>query len=116
MGIRISGVGIDTNDVARATAFWSALTGYEVAESADDSATLAPADGNGPGLFLQLVPEPRNGKNRLHLDLATSDVAGEVDRAVELGATEVKSFVDAPGSGWVVLADTDGNQFCICAE
>ena len=116
MGSRISGVCIDTNDVGRATAFWSGMTGYKVEAAADEDATLAAPDGHGPGLFLQRVPEARSGKNRLHLDLATSDVPAEVNRAIELGATEVKSFLDAAGSGWVVLADPDGNQFCICAE
>jgi predicted enzyme related to lactoylglutathione lyase len=116
VGIRISGVCIDTNDVARATAFWSALTGFKVEEAADGHASLAAPDGTGPGLFVQLVPEPPAGKNRLHLDLETSDVAAEVDRAIELGATEVTSFVGHADGGWVVLADTDGNQFCICPE
>lgn len=115
MGIRISGVCIDTNDVVGATAFWSALTGYKVASSDEDGASLVTTDGTGPGLYVQLVPEPRVGKNRLHLDLQTSDVAAGVDRALELGATEVKSYVEADG-GWVVLADADGNQFCICPE
>ena len=65
------------------------------------------------GLSLQLVPEPRAGKNRLHLDLFTGDLAGEVDRIRDLGAVEVRRFDD---DGWVVLADPDGNQFCVVAS
>jgi predicted enzyme related to lactoylglutathione lyase len=116
VGIQISGVGIDTNDLEGAARFWTALTGYTVESRGNDYASLSDASGKGPDLYVQLVPEDRVGKNRLHLDLVTNDRDGEVARALELGATEVKNFVEPDGSGWVVLADTDGNQFCICAE
>jgi hypothetical protein len=116
MGIRIGCVGIDTGNVAGAAAFWQGLTGYEVASSDDSYASLSDPAKAGVDLFIQLVPEQRVGKNRLHLDLLTNDLPGEVARAQSLGATEVKRFVGDDGSGWVVLADTDGNQFCIVAD
>ena len=108
MGIRIGCVGIDTGDVAGATAFWQGLTGYEVASSDDGYSSLSDPAKGGVDLFIQLVPEEKVGKNRLHLDLLTGDLPGEVARARSLGATEVQSFVRDDGSGWVVLADTDG--------
>ncbi|SCG45096.1 VOC family protein [Micromonospora coxensis] len=108
MGIRIGGVGIDTNDLAASTAFWQAATGYRVTSSDAASTYLTAPEGAGPHLFLQVVPERPTGKNRLHLDLVTGDVAGEVDRLQGLGATEVGRH-----DGWVVLADPDGNQFCV---
>lgn len=109
MGIRIGGVGIDTNDLAASTAFWQATTGYQVDSSDETSTYLTAPEGDGPSLFLQLVPEQRPaGKNRLHLDLAAENVSAEVERLRGLGATEVQKH-----DGWVVLADVDGNQFCV---
>ena len=114
MGIRIGNVGIDTNDMEKATKFWQKVTGYKVASSDDTSTYLEDPNKGGPGLSLLVVPEPKKGKNRLHLDLYTEDMNSEVARIKKLGATEVKSFADGD-SGWVVLADTDGNQFCVIA-
>jgi len=58
------------------------------------------------------VPEPRQGKNRLHLDLVATDLSAEVDRAVGLGATKVAEF-DEYGTRWVTLTDPEGNVFDI---
>lgn len=112
MSVSIGNITIDTNDLASAAAFWRAVTGYTVASSGEGTTYLQAPDSNGPGLSLQLVPEPRTGKNRLHLDLFTTDLAAEVTRIRALGAAEVKRH---DNDGWVVLADTDGNQFCIVA-
>lgn len=112
MSISISNVCIDTNDLAGGTAFWQAVTGYQVASSDEGTVYLEAPDKSGVGLSLQVVPELRAGKNRLHLDLSTDDLAGEVARIRALGATEVQRFDDG---GWVVLADADGNQFCVVA-
>jgi predicted enzyme related to lactoylglutathione lyase len=68
-------------------------------------------------ILLQRVAEPKQGKNRMHLDIKTPDVDGEVDRLVTLGA---KRLSDAPmeqlGQRWVVMADPEGNEFCVCRE
>ncbi|GAA1724361.1 VOC family protein [Nonomuraea bangladeshensis] len=110
MSISIGNIGIDTNDLAGSTAFWQAVTGYRVASSDEGAAYLEDANKSGVGLSLQAVPEGREGKNRLHLDLFTDDLAGEVDRIQALGASEVRRF-----DSWVVLADPEGNQFCVVA-
>ncbi|MEV1245591.1 VOC family protein [Nonomuraea sp. NPDC050022] len=110
MSISIGNICIDTNDLAGGTAFWRAVTGYQVASSDEGTTYLQDANKNGVGLSLQSVPESREGKNRLHLDLFTDDLAGEVDRIRALGATEVQRF-----DGWIVLADPEGNQFCVVA-
>ena len=115
MGIRISSVGIDTNDVASAAEFWRAVTGYEVVSLGDDFAALVDPHKEGPSLNLQVVPEPRVGKNRVHLDLVTDDLAGEAERVGRLGGTVVHRFTDDDGGGWIVMADTEGNQFCLVA-
>ncbi|MET9515853.1 VOC family protein [Streptomyces sp. NPDC002994] len=112
MSISIGGACIDTTDLAGASAFWQAVTGYDVASSDDATIYLQDSAKSAVGLSLQLVPEPRVGKNRLHLDLSTDDLAGQVDRISELGATVVRRFDE---DGWLVLADTDGNQFCVVA-
>ncbi|SCG43346.1 hypothetical protein GA0070609_1303 [Micromonospora echinaurantiaca] len=110
MSIRIGNVGIDTNDLPRATAFWQAVTGYQLASSDASGNYLEDPAKAGVGLWVQLVPEPATGKNRLHLDLFAADRAAEVARIRGLGATEVRAF-----DGWTVLADPDGNQFCVVA-
>ncbi len=61
---------------------------------------------------LQVVPEPRVGKNRLHLDLYTDDQAGEVERLLGLGATLHPRTPD-PDEDFIVLADPEGNLFCV---
>ncbi|WP_018348335.1 VOC family protein [Longispora albida] len=109
MGIRIGNIGIDTNDLGRSVAFWQNVTGYKVSSSGDDSTYLEDPESNGVGLSLLVVPEGKQGKNRLHLDLFTPDLPGEIARLKGLGATEVKAH-----DGWTVLADPDGNQFCVC--
>ncbi|MEV0151222.1 MULTISPECIES: VOC family protein [unclassified Nonomuraea] len=110
MSISIGNICIDTNDLAGSTAFWQAVTGYQVASSDEGTTYLEDANKGGVGLSLQAVPEGREGKNRLHLDLSTDDLAGEVGRIRALGASEVRRF-----DGWVVLADPEGNQFCVVA-
>jgi hypothetical protein len=110
VSISIGNICIDTNDLAGSTAFWQAVTGYQVASSDEGTTYLEDANKSGVGLSLQAVPERRDGKNRLHLDLFTDDLAGEVDRIRAVGASEVRRF-----DGWVVLADLEGNQFCVVA-
>lgn len=115
MNLRIGAITIDTNDVTRASEFWKAVTGYDVSSADESYVFLADPQGRGPALGLQKVPEPRAGKNRLHLDLLTGDLAGEVDRVKALGASQVEQHSDG-GNKWTVLSDTDGNLFCIVAE
>ncbi len=110
MGVTIGNIGIDTNDLPRAVAFWQAVTGYEVSSESGTDTYLADPAKSGPGLSLLVVPEPRTGKNRLHLDLYATDLDAEVARILTLGASEVQRFDDG---GWIVLADPDGNQFCV---
>ena len=112
MGIRVGCVGIDTNDLAAATAFWQEMTGYRLSSSGASYNYLVDPAEAGPSLYVQLVPEPSVGKNRLHLDLFSDDMEADAARAQSLGATEVQR-VPGDDGGWIVLADPDGNQFCI---
>ena len=69
-------------------------------------------DGAFPALMFLAVPEPRQGKNRLHLDLVSADRTAAVERAVQLGARKVGEF-DEYGTQWTTLADPEGNVFDI---
>ena len=64
----------------------------------------------GPRLWFQRVPEPKQLKNRVHLDLRADDVEGELDRLVALGARPLQ---DQPNGDLVVLVDPEGNEFCL---
>ncbi|WP_353943137.1 VOC family protein [Streptomyces sp. HUAS MG91] len=68
-----------------------------------------------PTLLLQQVPEPKQGKNRMHLDLDfdTEDLDAEVDRLKRLGAQKISEEQSEHGFRWVVVADPEGNEFCV---
>ncbi|MGR6996965.1 VOC family protein [Yinghuangia aomiensis] len=80
----------------------------------DTYASLVDPAKSGADLGIHVVPEPRVGKNRLHLDLYTEDLNAEAARVESLGAVRVAHHGEGDG-GWIVYEDTDGNQFCVCA-
>ena len=79
----------------------------------DDFVLLVPKDGVGPNLSLDQVPSKLQIPPRLHLDLYTDDQAGEVERLKALGATEVHWDKLPPDADYVILADPEGNRFCV---
>jgi predicted enzyme related to lactoylglutathione lyase len=108
---------IDVASLDRAAEFWSAVLGYvQEGDGGDRYLSLLPADGAdgvGAEILLQRVPDVKQGKNRVHLDLRTRDLAAEVARLTGLGAQLVTSEpVTESGWRWHVLADPDGNEFC----
>jgi catechol 2,3-dioxygenase-like lactoylglutathione lyase family enzyme len=112
MALNIGMVTIDCADPQRLAQFWTAALGVEVQGDFGDYVFLQrPADG-GALLGLQRVPEPRAGKNRVHVDLAGGSRAAEVPRLVSLGATVLGEH-EVPGLRWTVLADPEGNEFCV---
>ena len=111
--MRIGSVVVDCNDLAAMLAFWQEALHYEPREAPEDGwVVLRDPAGGDVNLGLQQVPEPRVGKNRLHLDLYTDDQAGEVDRLLALGATRYPRTPD-PDDDFVVLEDPEGNLFCV---
>ncbi|MFF3127062.1 VOC family protein [Streptomyces sp. NPDC057908] len=68
-----------------------------------------------PTLLLQHVPEPKQGKNRMHLDLdfGTADLTSEVNRLEQLGAAKLSEQLSEHGFRWIVVADPEGNEFCV---
>jgi predicted enzyme related to lactoylglutathione lyase len=106
---------LDCGDHAGLADFWAAALGYATLGRVDNYTLLAPTDAaGGPQLLLQKVPEPKTGKNRMHLDITCEDVAGEAGRLEALGARRLSGEVSEHGSHWIVMADPEGNEFCVC--
>jgi predicted enzyme related to lactoylglutathione lyase len=107
---------IDCHDLDRSARFWTAVLGY-VADGNPAGRrylSLLPAGGDGIEVLLQKTGDVKAGKNRVHLDLRTRDMDAEVRRVTELGATVVTGQpIDEHGWRWHVLADPDGNEFCV---
>lgn len=117
MAIRIQCVCIDCLDPSRLAAFWAEVLGWRKTFAESDQVALEPPvgsreDGVVPDLLFLRVPEDRVTKNRLHLDLRPSDQFAEVQRLIGLGATHV-DVGQASDVTWVVLADPEGNEFCV---
>jgi hypothetical protein len=106
----IKSVTFDCSDALVLATFWAAALGSDVDE--DSTATKAfvePAGWGGPTLWFQAVPEGKTAKNRMHFDLRAPDgVPAEVARLVSLGASVVRH-----GTDLVVMADAEGNEFCV---
>ena len=109
---------MNARDLDRAVAFWSQALGYEPTRPPeDDWATLGPPGGGGPRLSIQLSDEPPPAVPSNHLDLDAEDAddqAAQIERLLALGATQVDwpLYPDGPRD-FEVLADPDGNRFCV---
>ena len=104
-------VGIDVGDLDRAARFWEGLLGVKVAHRGHNY-LMFERQGDGPGLYVQKVPEKKTAKTRLHFDIAVENLDTAVARAVALGANRAQSFAEG-GGGHVVMEDPDGNEFCL---
>ena len=102
------------DDLDRQRAFWTAALDYVPREGDDDDfALLHPRDGVGPNLSLDRVRSALQIPPRYHLDLYAEDQAAEVKRLIALGATEVHWDRQPPDADFVILADPEGNRFCV---
>jgi predicted enzyme related to lactoylglutathione lyase len=113
-GLHVTEVVIDCAEHGRVVDFWAAALGYERRAVNEQYVVLVPP-GREPGpppLLFQKVPEPKTVKNRVHLDFRADSMADEVARLVGLGATVLteRSLGDF---AWTVLADPEGNEFCV---
>jgi hypothetical protein len=125
MSIRWYSVVIDCHDVAAQARWWAEALDWRIVYESNDEAVIVPpramdesrvipVEEQGPGLVFVPVSEGKTIKNRLHLDLAPfagDDQAAEVARLEGLGATRVD--VGQGDRPWVVLADPEGNEFCV---
>ena len=104
---------IDSRDPKPVAEFWCAALGYELEGIDDEGAWIRDPAGRGWPLLFLIVPEGKSVKNRLHLDLSPpSTMAEEVERLVGAGARSIRR-VDEGGSFWTVMADPEGNEFCV---
>ncbi|MDA3624334.1 VOC family protein [Saccharopolyspora oryzae] len=115
MTLSIGMVTIDCASPQTLAEFWTRALDTSVVLDVGEFMMLAPNREGGVALGLQRVPEPRTGKNRVHVDLGTTDRAAEVRRLVELGATEVGEHEAPGGLSWTVLTDPEGNEFCVAS-
>ena len=109
------GLVLDCADPEPLAQFWSEALGYTNVGSAGSYVALYPRQGNGPKLLLQRVAEPKTSKNRMHLDIEVPDIEREAKRLLDLGAQRVsESTCSEHGSTWILMADPEGNEFCVC--
>ncbi|MFC4496187.1 VOC family protein [Streptomyces ovatisporus] len=136
---------IDCADPAALAAFWAEALGYRLQdppegfesweqaldamgvppENRNDASAVLDPEGSGPRVFFQRVPEGKQAKNRMHLDVRAAPgvedearmaaLESEAERLVSLGATRLERHEPAPplGSGHIVMTDPEGNEFCL---
>ncbi len=112
MALTAEMVTIDCADPHKLAEFWSAAAEMTVVDVPGDEFVILKGTGSGILLALQRVPEPKVGKNRVHIDFATTDRDADIARLVGLGATVIEEH--RMGSfAWTVLADPEDNLFCV---
>ena len=114
--LRLQCLTFDCTDPARLAEFWAELLGWDSHPEDDGDVWISDPAGsskaNVPDILFMASDDPRRGKNRLHWDLRPDDQDAEVERALALGARHV-NIGQTGEESWVVLADPEGNEFCI---
>jgi hypothetical protein len=115
MSLTIGSVVIRADDVQKQAAFWAAALDYapKLEISDDGFVLLKPKNGTGPNVSIDGMRSNVQIPPRIHLDLYTEDQAGEVKRLIGLGATEVHWDRKPPDADYIILADPEGNRFCV---
>ena len=114
MSLRFSEICVDAHDTAELARWWSQALGWTLQPADDDGEwLLCPPAGAGPDWLFLPVPEGKTVKNRIHFDFTPDDQRAEVDRLIALGARHVD--IGQGQQTWVVLADPEGNEFCVLA-
>jgi hypothetical protein len=106
---------IDAHDPVALGRWWASTLGWVVVAESEDESEIRPSPDELPGLLFASAPDPKAIKNRLHLDFRPDDQRAEVERLLALGASraDVGQTGDEP---WVVLADPEGNEFCVLSQ
>lgn len=115
MSLRLVELCFDANDPARLARFWAAALRWTVADETPDAVRLVPTDGTSFGLEFVRVAAAKSSQNRVHLDLTTTSLHDQQETArllIELGARHV-DIGQRPDERHVVLADPEGNEFCV---
>jgi catechol 2,3-dioxygenase-like lactoylglutathione lyase family enzyme len=112
--VRVGSIVLRVDDLERQAEFWAAALDYVPREeNSDDFVLLRPRDGVGPNLSLDKHRSELHVPPRIHLDLYTDNQDGEVKRLLALGATEIPWSKRPPDADYVILADPEGNRFCL---
>jgi len=114
MGLTFDEICIDARDATALGTWWSGVLGWANDVDEDGDVVLQAPAGAGPNWIFIAVPDEKVVKNRLHLDFRPGDQQAEVDRVIGLGARHV-DIGQRGDESWVVLADPEGNEFCILA-
>ncbi|GAA2560628.1 VOC family protein [Winogradskya consettensis] len=102
---------VDAEDPARLARWWAEALGFVIVHEEPGEVEIRRTPDTLPGLLFVPVPDAKTVKNRLHLDLRPDDQEAEVERLVDMGARPVD--IGQHDVGWVVLADPEGNEFCV---
>jgi predicted enzyme related to lactoylglutathione lyase len=105
---------VDAEDPARLARWWAEALSYVLVDENADEVEIRRTPDQLPGLLFTVVSEPKTVKNRLHIDLRPDDQEAEVERLVDMGARPVD--IGQQDVSWVVLADPEGNEFCVLAS
>jgi predicted enzyme related to lactoylglutathione lyase len=108
----VASVMVDGNDIEALAAFWSKLLGIGERTRVPGYIWLDAMPEDGPSLAFQQVPEPKQVKNRVHLDISADDPEAFIARVEELGGSRLADH-ELEGFHWTVLADPEGNEFCV---
>jgi predicted enzyme related to lactoylglutathione lyase len=117
MPSRLSVVSVDARQPRLVADFWCAVLGWSVTEEDDTGVSIASPNGSGPTMDVLAVPDSKTVKNRIHFDLRAdgSTQSEELERLLALGARRV-DVGQGPDVTWVVLADPEGNEFCLLSR
>ncbi len=113
--VTVGSVVINVVDMERAREFWSEVLGAAVAMELPGFLWFAPQHEGGISVALQQVDEPTPGRNRVHLDTGVSDIPAAIARIEALGGTHLEDH-ELGGFNWTVMADPEGNEFCIAVH
>ncbi len=116
MSVQLDAIVIDSDDMVTVRRFWARALGWNEVEGGTDWSWVEHQDGRQPRICVQRVPDGKTVKNRLHLDLRLiggTTFEGERDRLEGLGATTQRRIGSEPGNRHYLMADPEGNEFCL---
>jgi len=123
MALRLQCITVDAQDPLALAQFWAEALGWKIGEDINEIEVWIerelgdPHNTGFPDILFLKNSTPKNGKNRLHLDLRPDDQTAEVARLEKLGAKKIDIGQSAePTCTWVVMADPEGNEFCVLRE
>jgi predicted enzyme related to lactoylglutathione lyase len=104
---------LDVNNLDTCSTFWCQVLGLDLLFQEENIQGLG-REGEYPLMLLQKVAEPRQGKNRAHIDINVTDLEASVQRVQELGGRQLQAHaLSEHDLAWVIMADPDGNEFCL---